>query len=891
MKQLWRRANWFLHRKQFEEELEEEMRHHLSMKAEEMKGGEMKQFGNPALLKEDSRAVWTPVFWEQLLQDIRYGLRSMASHKVFTAMATLSLALGIGANTVIFSFMDAILLRALPVRRPDRLVILNWRARRQSPVITSFSGGGYPDPKTGFTSAYHAYPAIDNLRAHNSVLESLFMFSFQGRGNLIYEGQAGLANGEFVSGGYFSGLGIVPAAGRLIAADDDRPGAPPVVVFGWDYWRSRFAANPAAIGRTILINESAYTILGAASPGFYGESPASRADFFMPLHLIPDPRHRRFSNGHYYWVSAMGRLRDGVTPAQAQVALAPVYGAFVGSTAQTAEQRVDLPGLLLQEGGSGVDSLRRQYSQPLFVLMTMVGLILIIACANIANLLLARSEYRRPEMAVRVSLGAGGLRIIRQLLTESLLLSLVGGALGVVVAIPGIRLIGWLIANGRDAFHLDATLDWRVLSFTLALTLFAGILFGLAPALHSTKDFRAASRVTNRSRLRRALVVSQIAISLLVIAAAGLFVRTLSNLESIELGFDREHVLLLSMSAGQEGYRGAALVRFYDGLLASFRALPGVRNASLSDMAFVSGDMHGAGVKVPGGPAPAGREAGTDLARVGPSFFSTMRLPVLAGREIDERDVVGSKPVAVVNEVLARKYFPNENPIGRRVGIGGDAGKFDEYEIVGVARAARYDSLKRGIPPVTYLSYAQDPAVLNYVVFELRTAGDPLAVATAVRQIVRGADARVPVFNITSQSKQIDQTLGQERTFADLCASFAGLALVISCVGLYGTMAYAVARRTSEIGIRMALGAQRRGVTWMVVREMLVLAAFGLAIGLVAVWQTSHLVASFLWGVKPNDPTVLAAASAILIACALAAGFAPAWRASRIDPMEALRHE
>ena len=887
MKQLWRRLNWFLHRERFEKDLDEEMRHHLSMKAAE--GSEVKQFGNPVLLKENSRAVWTSVFWEQLFQDIRYGLRSMSANKLFTAMAVLSLALGIGANTAIYSFMDAILIRALPVHRPDRLVILNWRARRQSPVITTFYGGGYPDPKTGFTSAYHAYPAIDNLRTRNSVLESLFMFSFQGRGNLIYEGQAGLANGEFVSGDYFSGLGIVPAAGRLIAADDDRPGAPAAVVFGWDYWRARFAADPAVIGRTILVNESPYTILGVASRGFHGVSPASRADFFMPLHLIPDPRQRRFSNGHYYWVNAMGRLRDGVTLAQAQATLAPLYAAFVQSTAQNADQRVDLPGLLLQEGGSGMDSLRRQYSQPLFVLMTMVGLILIIACANIANLLLARSEYRRPEIAVRMSLGAARLRLLRQLLTESLLLSFMSGALGVAVAIPGIRLIGWLIANGREGFNLDAALDWRVLSFTL--TLFAGILFGLAPALHSTKDFRAASRVRNRPRLGRLLVVSQIAISLLVIAAAGLFVRTLSNLESIELGFDREHVLLFSMSAGQEGYRGAALVRLYDGLLTRFRAVPGVPNASLSDMAFVSGAMHGAGVKVPGGPVPAGRDAGTDLARVGPSFFSTMRLPVLAGREIGERDVVGSKPVAVVNEVLAKKYFPNENPVGRHIGIGGDAGKFDEYEIVGVARSARYDSLKREIPPVTYLSYAQDPAVLNYIVFELRTAGDPLALANAVRQIVSDVDARVPVFNITSQSKQIDQTLGQERTFADLCACFAGLALVIACVGLYGTMAYAVARRTGEIGVRMALGAQRGGVMWMVVREILVLAGLGLAIGLTVSWQLSHLVASFLWGVKPNDPTVLAAAAATLIACASAAGFAPAWRASRINPMEALRHE
>jgi macrolide transport system ATP-binding/permease protein len=486
------------------------------------------------------------------------------------------------------------------------------------------------------------------------------------------------------------------------------------------------------------------------------------------------------------------------------------------------------------------------------------------------------------------------------LLTESVMLALTGGALGLAVAVSGIRFITWLLANGRDRFTLHETLDWQALGFTSGLALATGILFGFAPALQATrveltsalKEARiGASRARSRVGLSQALVVSQIAISLLLVIGAGLFVRTLSNLESTQLGFNRENVLLFGLSPGQAGYKDAGTVRFYEDLRKRLGSVPGVRSVSLSDHALVSGGYSGTGVRVPGVASSSGREAGTAYLNIGPSFFTTMQIPILKGREIGERDTAGSPPVAVVNQTFAKKFFSDDNPVGRRFGLGGDGNKFTDLEIIGVAANARYQDLKRDIPPIVYIPYSRNGRILNRMIFEVKTAGDPLALANVVRHIVHDADPRVPVTGVTTQAAQIDQTIGQERTFAELCTCFAALALLISCVGLYGTMAYTVARRTSEIGIRMALGAERRRIVWMVLREVFTLSAVGLAIGLAAAWGTTRYVASFLFGTKPDDPLALSMSVAVLAMAATVAGYAPAWRASRIDPMAALRHE
>ena len=911
MNELWRRLQWFLHRNRHQRELEEEIYFHLALKARQHGGIEAahRHFGNVTLIKEDSRRMWIGTFAEQFAQDIRYGLRAMSANKLFTTMAVLSLALGIGANTAIYSFMDAIMLRAMPVHNPRDLVLLNWRAKGDADVIHMQRGTQYDDPGGVNVSPNFPFQAFEFLRDNNHAFSTLFAYDGAGRLNLVIDGQAELGETEYVSGGYFSGLGIIPAAGRLISPDDDREGATPVAVISYGFWQRRFASSPNAIGKPILVNGKPFTIAGVTAPEFFGVRPQSNPALFLPLPRLglldsdssQDPRSW-FHDNHLYWIEMMGRLRPGVTLAQAQSELAGQFHSWVDATAANEKEHASLPAISLQEGGSGVDSLRRQYSKPLFILMTMVGLILLIACANIANLLLARAVARRREIAVRLSLGAGRLRVIRQMLTESILLAISGALSGIFFAWRGIRGLTWLLANGKENFTLHAELDWRVLSFTLLVALVTGVLFGLAPAIQATRvDVTPALKETRASMPRgrfhffnasHVLVVSQIAVSLLLVAAAGLFVRTLNNLQSVNLGFNRENVLTFSLNAAQAGYKDANLANFYTELHRRFKSVPEVRGATMTDMPLVADWYSGTGVEIPGLPKRSGRGPASAVTRVGPDFFETMQIPILLGRAIDARDREGAQIVAVVNEVFAKKYFPSESPVGRHFGLG-RKDQITDVEIVGVAKTARYNSLKHDVPPVTYLSYMQPGKMrpLDQMIFELRTAGDPLALAGQVRLIVHDVSPKVPVADITTQARRIDSTISQERTFAELCTCFGVLALIMACIGLYGTMAYSVSRRTSEIGIRMALGAQRRLIVWMVLRQVLVLATIGVLAGTAAIWETTTFLKSYLFGLQPNDPVTLSAAVLLLAACAIAAGYAPAWRASKIDPMVALRHE
>jgi predicted permease len=609
----------------------------------------------------------------------------------------------------------------------------------------------------------------------------------------------------------------------------------------------------------------------------------------------------------------MGRLRPGVSFTQAQSELASTFEPWVAGTATTDLERQNLPEFLLRDGSAGLDTLRRNYSQSFFILGAMVGLILAIACANIANLLLARATARKRELAVRLSLGAARGRVVRQLLTESSLLATIGGAAGILFAIWGIRALTLLFAGGNEHFTLHAELNWHVLAAAAALTMITGLLFGLAPALEATrvdvmpvlKEARAGERhprTLRRLGLGRILVVSQITISLLLLVAAGLFVRTLSNLESLEMGFNRENVLLFRLNAWQAGHRNPEALSFYGGLQERFTSLPGVRNATLADSPLIGDGSWGwpvvpIGTQKPEG-APTGHGSGagsttTHILAAGSGFFSTMQIPILLGREFDGRDHLGSPPVAIVNEAWLKTNLPDRNPIGQHVisyAFGGM--KPQEMEIVGVARNARYDDVSGNFPATVYLPFAQNlyPQA-EEITFFLRTTGDPLAYANMVREIVHQADARIPVTNLSTQALQIDGEMSQEILFARLCTGFAMLALLIACVGLYGTMSYTVARRTSEIGIRMALGAQRGNVVWMVLRDALIMAAIGLAIGVPAALGVSKFVESLLFNIKPNDLSSLAVAVMILLSAALLAGYFPAWRASRIDPMVALRHE
>jgi predicted permease len=905
IRELLRRLGFLFRRNRFDRDLEEEMAHHLAMIEEERGPGmARRQFGNVTSLQEESRDMWSFPFLEQAAQDVRYALRAMAASPLFTATAALSLALGIGANTAIYSFMNAIMLRSLPVQNPDRLAIVEWHAHKRPGVVRGINGTGHRYGKSGTSSPNFPYRAYEVLRADNNVFDTLFAYTYVQNFNAIAGNEAEAVGGGFVSGGYFTGLGVPAAAGRLLGPEDDRTGAPPAVVLSYSYWQRRFNGDPAAIGRTILLNNLPFPVVGVAAPGFFGVDPQSNPMVFLPIHAIPvlaqDPAREervRFFDDHFYWIEMMGRLRPGVTIEQAQAAVRARFSAFAAATAASPKDAEVLPEVSLEPGGAGLDSLRRQYSKPLYVLMTMVALILAIACANLANLLLARAAARRREMAVRLSLGAGRWRVVRQMLTESVLLAALGGALGLAIALAGIRLITWLIANGRENFTLRAAIDWPVLAFTFGLSVAAGIVFGLAPALAATRvDFTPALKEqrTHGSgpgrglRLGHVLIVGQIAVSMLLVLAAGLFVRTLVNLHSIDVGFNRENLLLVSLNGRQAGYRGAALARFYAGLTESFRQIPGVRSASGSTYPLVAQFVNGESIAVPGRVSQPG-DPSASVMTVEPAFLSTMQIPILSGRDLESGDLA-SPNVAVVSPKFAAVFFGDRNPVGREFALGNNTAA-PLIQIVGVARSAHYNSLQEKEQPVVYLPYTHDLNGLNRMFFTLRTAGPPTTIVSAVHRVVRDASREVSIAEVSTQAERIEQTISQERTFANLGACFAVLALVIACVGLYGAMAYTVARSTGEIGIRMALGAQRTKIVWMVLRQVLALTAAGLAAGALAARYCARLVESFLYGLKANDPVTIGAAVGALLLAALAAGFGPAWRASRIDPAVALRNE
>lgn len=922
MSSFFRKLKWLAQRRDRERELREELQFHLEEDAEqrqaegasteEARRAAWRELGNVSLVKEDTRSAWGWTMVEQLGQDLRYAFRTMAGNRLFTFLAVLSLALGIGANTAIYSFMDSILLRSLPVSDPESLVVLNWQAKPAKSgtfVMHSMSGSTFNDPKSGTTSGIFPFPAFELFEKDDTVFSSVFAYHPARQLTVSVKGLADLASGEYVSGDFFRGLAVAPAAGRPIIADDDRAGAPAVAMVSYAYSEKRFGGPANAAGQSILINNVPFVVAGVTAPGFFGVDPGATPDLYLPMHsdMAVDGANQFSAPGesyldqHYYWIEVMGRLRPGVTLAQAEAALAPQFHHWVEATAGTEPERENLPRLRLRPGAAGLDSLRRQYSKPLYVLMTLVALILAIACANVANLLLARAAARRREIALRLSVGAGRFRVIRQLLTESVLLASLGGALGIFVAIWGIRFLTVLLGNGRANFTLHAELNWHVLSVAIALSLLTGVLFGLAPAIQSTrvdvvtamKEMRAGQLGGRHSvwrfNLSHALVVGQIALSLLMLVAAGLFVRTLSNLQSIELGFNRENVLLFELNARQAGHQGPEIASFYAGLLEKFQAIPGVRGASLSNRALAEAGWS-LGMKIPGGTvSPSSR-----MLAIGPGFFKTMQIPLLAGREFDERDRPGSAPVAVISDLFAKTNFGDRDPLGQHISIeskvNGQTASRD-MEVVGIAKNAWYGPLKRKAPPVLYIAYNQGFPEQAQMTYELRTAGNPLRFVSAVREIVHEADARVPLANVKTQAAEIDQTINQEIVFAELCGGFAILALAIACVGLYGTVSYNVAKRTGEIGIRMALGARRGNVVGMILRQVLTLAILGLAIGVPIAFGASKLVASFLFGMKANDPLAMSAAVVILFGAAILAGYAPARRASRIDPMVALRHE
>jgi len=908
-----RRLRYWIESARRSEALREEMELHLAEKAAELEADGMpperaraearRRFGNVGQKREDSREIWITRFWSELGQDVRYGIRAMIANKVFTALAVLSLALGIGANTTIYSFMESILLRSLPVADPESLVVLNWHSRppfdgskKWVHVMHGVQGMAWLGDKGAMISGMFPYGAFATLHDQNPVFSTLFGYFNGLHHNLTARGQATSVNTEYVTGEYFHGLAVSPAAGRLIDSEDDRPGLAPVAVISFAASQQRFGGPASAVGQPVLVDNVPFTVIGVAPPEFFGVDPAAPPDLYLPLHtnlLVESAQAARmYADENFYWIEMMGRLRPGVSMAQAQATLAPRFHQWVAATATTDGERAKLPALMLNPGAAGLGGLRRRYSRPLYLLLAMVALILAITCANIANLLLARAAARRREMAVRLSLGAGRFRVVRQLLTESVMLASLGGTLGVLFAIWGVRALTLLFSDGRQNFTLHAELNWNVLAVTAALCVVCGLLFGIAPAIQATRpDVMPALKNGpgggSRSRAHHMLVVAQIASSFLILVAAGLFVRTLNNLHSVQLGYARENILLFSLNARQAGHREPELATFYADLRKRFESIPGVASATLSQSSIINAARAGQAIR---GTMKIGAVTIED-ARVlatGPRFLTTMQIPLLAGREIDDRDQPGSRPVAVISERLARTYFESENPVGRRITLPDEK---RDLEIVGVSANLRYGGLKNEEESDMTVFVPVSQFSAERVTYALRTAGDPLRFVQSVYEVVREADSRIPVTNVVTQAVEIDRTISRELMFAKLCTSFAVLALLTACVGLYATMSYGVSRQVAEIGIRMALGARRDAVVWMVLRRVLLLAAVGLTISVPAALVASRLIKSFLFETQPNDPRTLALAGVVLLSAAILAGYAPARQASRIDPLSALRHE
>ncbi len=881
---LWRRRQ--------KEELEEEVRRHLEAAVRErMERGETRaeaeaaarrQFGNVELVKEVTRDVWGWRWLEHLAQDLRYGVRQLARNPGFTLVAVLTLALGIGANTAIFSMMDAVMLKSLPVKSPEQLYLIAHSGRIETGENSNF-------------------PLYKQIRDHSRSFSGVIAIN-PNQWKATIDGETERVSGQVVTGNYYSTLGVNALLGRtLTVADDEPPGGHPVAVISFSYWTRRFAQAPDVLGRQITINLKPFTIIGVTSPEFFGIQVGRSTDITVPMSMHPQVGSgMELENSDGLWrLTMIGRLNPGVSAEQARAEVDLLLQRFLDQSKMDPHMRdAYLRRIELIPASNGLAELRKQFSEPLRLLMTIVGLVLLIACANVANLLLARAATRQREIGIRLALGGSRFRLIRQLLSESALLGILGGGLGLLFASWAADYLVLFIPQKDAPITLHFGPDLRVLSFTVALSLVTTLLFGLTPALRATKvdlnpalkdDWRGFGSVRARVGLGKPLVVAQVAISLILLIGAGLLVRSLQNLRSLDAGFEQGQVLLFTVDAYGTSYGGARLSILHRDLLERMGALPGVRRASVSNYSPISGGSQGRGISVPGFISRSEEDHGIDVNWVGPNYFETMGIAQIAGRGFGERDYGPAPRVAVINESMARYYFPSENPVGKRIAVS-QPPEGGECEIIGVVRDARFESLRKESNRMVYLSTLQSPP-WNSLTFALRTSGDPDSLIAAVRTEVRAIGKDIPIAEVRSLRAQVDESLAQERLIGTLSGFFGLLALLLSSIGLYGIIAYAVAHRIPEIGIRMALGAGEGNILWMVVRESLLLVLIGVAIGLPTALAATRLTEGLLFGLTATDPLTIGLATLVMITVAGLAGSLPAWRAARVDPMTALRHE
>lgn len=834
---------------------------------------------------------------ETLLQDIRFGARMMRKNPGFTTVAVLTLALGIGANTAIFSLINALILASLPVKNPGELVAVGDPARAHQ------VSQGTPQ------SDLFAYPLYREIRDHNGVFSGLLASGIVNRGKVENENSGLVAQdavGTLVSGNYFSVLGVEAIRGRMLSQEDDAaPGANPVVVVSYDFWKQKLSQDPSIIGRQLRINDFPYTVIGVAPNGFFGDTVGSKEDFWVPLSMQAwvEKGRPRLEDVHTSWLRCLGRLKPGVSLAQAKANVNVAFQQWVQGPQVQALDADDRDALRKAKvpvvpGGGGFSDLRQDSFVPLMVLMGMVGLVLLIACVNVANLLLARAAARQKEVAVRLAIGASRTRLLRQMLTESLLLAFIGGVAGILLASWGAERLLHL-AVGRVANALTVSPDARVFGFTAAVCIVTGLLFGLAPALRisrippgaTLKEGAVTQGRTSRFSVGRLLVCAQVAICLLVLFGAGLLLRSLNNLKNVNLGFSKEHILMVRADPVPAGYKPAQIVNFQREMVSRLETIPGVRGVAASENGLFSGTESESSLKVEGYTPVKDDDRGVYWDQVGPNYFKSLEVPVLVGREFGPQDTATSPRVTVINESMSKFFFGAANPIGRRIWIDDEANRDKPFEIIGVVGDLRDHSVRGPIQRRFYISTAQPQDVLYATNFEIRTTGKPDAVAEAVRKAFAAYDANVVLVRVRAADELVDSSLAQDILIARLSMFFGLVALVLACVGLYGLMSYTTGGRTREIGLRMALGAQRTQVLTMVLREAFKLVLLGVLVGVPASLLASQALSSVLFGLKATDPISLAAVIVVLSVVALLAAAIPARRAARVDPMVALRYE
>jgi len=914
----WLRA--VFHRKCFESGMESELQHHLEALTDDLihaghsPAEAARQariaFGPVLLHKEGMRASRGLRWLDEFSADLRYAARMLCKSLSFTLIAASSLALAIGANTTIFSAAKQILYERLAVPRAADLRLLEWIGSEDHGIAHHIHGGDYsPLPGGALKSSVFSYPVYQQLRAQNKVLGDLLAYR-ETAGNVTIGERAQHLLVEMVSGNYYQVLGIQPQLGRAIESSDDGEPGQPVAVISDALWQREFARSPAAIGEWIKFNDKPVMIIGVNPRGFTGaKSVLESADIMVPLALQPiltpaSDGTNWLTAPTRWWVNIMGRVQPGVSDRAAQVALNTQLRAIVQATT-VIRPGEELPQLIVRDGSRGLFEQEGLFAKPMAVLMTLVAFVLLLACANIANLMLARGTHRQREMSVRLALGAGRIRILRQLLVESFLLAAIGGCGGVVlgylgrIAMPQLTQDAW--AHARLPVHFDLT----VFVFALVITVFTAILFGMAPAVAAARaevvhGLKNSGRNVTRGRKSisgKALVGFQIALSTSLVISAGLFIRTLNGLNKVEVGFRAHNLLLVQFDLPQSRYPAGKDIALHQRLEQTLAAVPGVQSVAPAMESYLSGDLSDTDFIPEGEPVDLNKRQAEPYNAVGIHFFETLGIPIVAGRAFGPEDSAASPKVGIINQTLARLRFPNQDPVGKRFLVGGHnadghGGKLttDLVQIVGVCGDTRYENLRDAPPPQFFIPYVQQVSV-GGLVYELQTEVQPESLLPALRNVIRQIDPDLPLINIRTEDQQIDDDLVQERLFVTLTSGFGVLSLLLAAVGIYGIMAYSVANRTSEIGIRLALGAQPRQVRRMILRESTWLTVAGIVVGVVVAFGCTRLIRSMLYGVAPSDPLTLGAGVGLLLGIALAATWIPARRAASVQPMEALRHE